>query len=168
MEQFLKTIFWHQLLWSCQNVQSPSSHHCGLICCLLSLSAWCCSQTGSAGSPATAVLMSCSVNWATEEHNWGVCVALSALMSCAFSFNPDQDWWSGSVTCKRVLRCVAFLAWAAGGQGALLYDCLRCHIDEGRIGSGLIWVLHHSDVWGSGPDSSSGTRVCIHLLWIFG
>lgn len=84
-------------------------------------------------------------------------------MSCAFSFHPPRDWWSGSVTCKRVLRHVAFPAWAAGGQGALLYLCLRCHIDEGRIGSGLIRVLHHGDVWSSRPGSSSGTRVCVHL-----
>lgn len=108
----------------------------------------------------TAVLMSCS---ATEEHSRGVYVALSALMSCAFSFHPAQDWWSGRVTCKRVLRRVAFTAWAAGGQGALLYDYLRCHIDEGRIGSGLIWVLHHGDVWSSRLGSSSGTCVCVHL-----
>lgn len=116
---------------------------------------------------STAVLMSCSATRATEEHSWGVCVALSALMSCAFSFHPVQDWWSGSVTCKRVLRRVAFPAWAAGGQGAPLYDCLRCHIDEGRIGSSLIWVLHHGDVWSSRPGSSSGTRVCTPL-WLFG
>ncbi len=117
--------------------------------------------TQVAQSPlTTAVLMSYS---ATEEHSWSVCVALSALMSCAFSLHPVQDWWSGSVTCKRVLRHVAFPAWAAGGQGALLYDCLRCHIDEGRIGSGLIWVLHHGDVWSSRPCSSTGTRVCVHL-----
>lgn len=122
---------------------------------------------GVKGPLTAAVLMSCSATRAAEEHRWGVCVALSALMSCAFSFHPAQDWWSGSVTCKRVLRRVAFSAWAAGGQGALLYDYLRCHIDEGRIGSGLIWVLHHGDVWRSRPGLSSGMHVCTPL-WLSG
>lgn len=50
-----------------------------------------------------------------------------------------------------------------GGQGALLYDYLCCHVDEGRIGSGLIRVLHHGDVWSGELGSSSGTcaSVCV-------
>lgn len=99
-------------------------------------------------------------------HSWGVCVALSALMSGAFSFNPALDWWSGGATCKWVLRHVAATAQSEGGTGGpFLYRYLRCHIDEGQIGSGLIWVFHHGDVLCRRPSLSSGmcVCVCVHL-----
>lgn len=68
------------------------------------------------------------------------------------------------MTCKSVLRRVTFPPpGQQGGQGTLLYDCLCCHIDVGRIGSGLIRVLHHGDVWSSRLSSSAGTHLCVHL-----
>lgn len=123
------------------------------------------SHTGATETPNHSSVNVLFCRWGAQLRCLCGLVCSDELYS--LSLHPAQDWWSGSVTCKRVLRRVAFPAWAAEGQGGPLYDCLRCHIDEGRIGSGLIWVLHHGDVWSSRPDSSSGTLVCTPL-WLFG
>lgn len=108
--------------------------------------------------------MSCS---ATDQHSWGVCggrllwwAVLSLFTRCRI--DGVAEWHVRD--CCDVLRSPPG---QQGDRGPLLLDYLRCHIDEGRIGSGLISVLHHGDVWSSRPGSSSGTCVCTSVaLWL--
>lgn len=123
-------------------------------------------------------LFGCTVSGETSKLQPRWCWPFGPLRSTAEVFVwPCLLWWAVLSPFSRLridgvavwhvrercdtLRSLSRQRW--GGQWALLYDSVSCHIDEGRIGSGLIRVLHHGDVWSSRPGSSTGTHPCDSL-----